>query len=191
MDDRDAIEALKRGNAEGMDALVAAHQGRALRLAYQITRDSQAAEDVVAEAFLAVFQQISSQDPDRPFQPWFHRIVVNRAISLTRRRSRFQRLLTLLSRAAETSDPVQVVETNEAMRAVTAALDRLPVNERAALSLRYLEDLDERSIAEVLGWPIGTVKTRLHRGRHHLRQELTKTGTGSSAPALCVVGGSE
>lgn len=191
MDDRDAIETLKRGDPEGMDALVAAHQPRALRVAYQITRDSQAAEDVVADAFLAVFQQIKSQDPDRPFQPWLLRIVVNRAISLTRRRSRLQRVLGLLSRATEPSDPVQVAETNEETRAVILALDRLPVNERAALSLRYLEDLDERSIAEILGWPIGTVKTRLHRGRNHLRQELIRNATGADAPALSFIGGSE
>jgi RNA polymerase sigma-70 factor (ECF subfamily) len=191
MDDRDAIEALKRGETEGMDALVVAYQPRALRVAYQITRDSQAAEDVVADAFLAVFKQIGSQDPDRPFQPWFLRIVVNRAIYITRRHSRFQRVLGLLTRSTEASDPVQVAETNEEMRAVISALDRLPVNERAALSLRYLEDLDERSIAEILGCPIGTVKTRLHRGRNHLRQELAKNGPGADAPALSFVGGSE
>lgn len=152
---------------------------------------AQAAEDIVADAFLAVFRQIKSQDPYRPFQPWFLRIVVNRAISLTRRRSRFQRVLALLSGAMETSDPVQIVETNEEMRAVIAALDRLPINERAALSLRYLEDLDERSIAEILDWPIGTVKMRLHRGRNHLRQQLARNGTGADAPALSFVGGSE
>ena len=86
---------------------------------------------------------------------------------------------------------MQVAETNEETRAVISALDRLPVKERAALSLRYLEDPDERSIAEILGWPIGTVKTRLHRGRNHLRQELTKNGTGADAPTLSFVGGSE
>jgi RNA polymerase sigma-70 factor (ECF subfamily) len=191
MDDRQAIEALKRGNAEGMDALVAAHQARALRVAYQITRDSQAAEDVVADAFLAVLQRIKSQDPHRPFQPWFLRIVVNRAISLTRRRSRFKRALSLLSRATEPSDPVLLAETNEEARCVMAALDGLPANERAAISLRYLEDLDERSIAEILGWPLGTVKTRLHRGRNRLRQELEKNGAGADAPTLSFIGGSE
>jgi RNA polymerase sigma-70 factor (ECF subfamily) len=191
VDDRDAIETLKRGDPEGMDALVAAHQARALRVAYHITRDSQAAEDVVADAFLAVFQKIKSQDPDRPFQPWLLRIVVNRAISLTRRQSRLQRVLGLLSRATEPSDPVQVAETNDETRAVISALDRLPVNERAALSLRYLEDLDERSVAEILGWPIGTVKTRLHRGRNHLRQELARNATGADSPALSFIGGSE
>ncbi|OLD49777.1 MAG: hypothetical protein AUI42_06470 [Actinobacteria bacterium 13_1_40CM_2_65_8] len=191
MDDGEAIDALRRGNTEGMDTLVAAHQSRALRVAYQITRDTQAAEDVVADAFLAVFQRIKSLDADRPFQPWFLRIVVNRAISDTRRRSRFQRVLGLLSRATEPSDPVQVAETNEEMRRVIAALDRLPVNERAALSLRYLEDFDERSIAELLGCPIGTVKTRLHRGRNRLRQELIGNGTGADAPALSFIGGSE
>src|SRR5260370_27628251 len=168
MDDRDAIETLKRGDPEGMDALVAAHQPRALRVAYQITRDSQAAEDVVADAFLAVFQQIKSQDPDRPFQPWLLRIVVNRAISLTRRRSRLQRVLGLLSRATEPSDPVQVAETNEETRALIPAPDPLPVNERAVLARRALGDPPERSISQILGWPIGTVKTRLHRGRNHL-----------------------
>jgi RNA polymerase sigma-70 factor (ECF subfamily) len=171
-----------------MDALVAAYQLRALRIAYQITRDRHAAEDVVADAFLAVFQQVKAQDPSRPFQPWFLRIVFYRAASIARRRSRLQRILGLVSRATESSDPVQVVEMNEQRRAVIAALDHLPVKERAALSLRYLEDLDERSIAEILGWPIGTVKTHLHRGRNRLRQHLNSTG--ADAPAFGLLGGS-
>lgn len=188
MDDREALEALKLGHADGMDALVATHQLRALRIAYQITRDSLAAEDVVADSFLAVYQQIKGQDPARPFRPWFLKIVVNRAISITRRRSQLQRVIGLLSRSTEPTDPVHVVERNEVKRAVIAALDQLPVKQRAALSLRYLEDLDERSIAEILGWPIGTVKTQLHRGRNRLRQNLN--ATGADAPALGLLGGS-
>jgi len=189
MDDRMALDALKGGDPTGMDALVAAHQRRALRIAYQITRDSETAEDVVADAFLAVFRQIRTQDPARPFQPWFLRIVVNGAISITRRRSRLQRLIGLLPRITDTADPLDVVESNEKNRAVIAALERLPVKERTALALRYLEDLDERSIAEILDWPLGTVKTQLHRGRHRLRQYISRGGT--DAPALGLIGGSE
>lgn len=189
MDDRMALDALKGGDPTGMDALVAAHQRRALRIAYQITRDSQAAEDVVADAFLSVFRQIGTQDSSRPFQPWFFRIVVNGAISITRRRSRMQRLVGLLPRITATVDPLIVVESNDEKRAVIAALERLPAKERAALALRYLEDLDERSIAEILGWPLGTVKTLLHRGRQRLRKYISRGGT--DAPALGLIGGSE
>src|SRR3989442_13983396 len=105
MDDGEAIDALRRGNTEGMDTLVAAHQSRALRVAYQITRDTQAAEDVVADAFLAVFQRIKSLGPHRPFQPTFLRIILNRPTSRTPPRSPFQRGLGCLSRPKEPSDP--------------------------------------------------------------------------------------
>jgi RNA polymerase sigma-70 factor (ECF subfamily) len=93
-----------------------------------------------------------------------------------------ERIVGLLARGTESADPLHVVERHEEQRAVIAALALLPVKERAALTLRYLEDLDERSIAEMLGWPIGTVKTRLHRGRDRLRQSLQGVSATTLAP---------
>jgi RNA polymerase sigma-70 factor (ECF subfamily) len=183
MHDQEALEALKRGDPAGMEALVAAHQLPALKLAYQITRDQQSAEDVVADSFLVVFEQRNRQDPARPFHPWFLRIVANRAITMTRRSGRLANLLQLLKPHDHSDDPAETADRNAEHREVVAALGRLPPKERAALTLRYLMDLDERAIADTLGWPIGTVKTRLHRGRNRLRRQLAADDPKSWAAA--------
>ena len=178
MTDSEAVQALQRGDQRGLEALVERYELRALRTAYHVTRDPESAKDVVADAFLAVFERIDSCDPDRPFEPWLVRIVVNRAISITRRVNRYQKVLSLLRRGPEPHDPEAEVLRNELHIVLAEALRSLPAQERAALSLRYLLDLGERQIAESLGWPLGTVKTRLHRGRAHLRKKLETDGGG-------------
>lgn len=172
MTDGEAVEALLKGDRSALAALVERHELRALRLAYHITRDREMAKDVVADAFLAVLQHIHRSDPARPFEPWFVRIVTNRAISLARRASRYETVRALIARRIEPLDPEAEVLRNEAQQALAAAMKRLHPNERAALALRYYLDLDEQTMAETLGWPLGTVKTRLHRGRAHLRRQL-------------------
>ncbi len=178
MTDKEAIEALQRGDPTGMDALVRAHQQRALRIAYQITRNSGSAEDVVADAFLTVYQGIKRQDPTRPFEAWFLRVVINRAISVARREARFERIARFLRPQAISEAPDEIAERNEEYRAVLAAIARLPAKERAVLVLRHLMDLDERSIARMLDWPLGSVKTRLRRARQQIRNELLPVASG-------------
>ena len=178
MTDKEAIEALQRGDPTGMDALVRAHQQRALRIAYQITRNSGSAEDVVADAFLTIYQGINRQDSARPFEAWFLRVVINRAISVARRESRFDRIARLLRPQALSEAPDEIAEHNDEYRAVIAAIARLPAKERAVLVLRHLMDLDERSIAGMLDWPLGSVKTRLRRARQRLRNQLLRTASG-------------
>ena len=178
MTDSEAVQALQRGDQRGLEALVERYELRALRTAYHVTRDPESAKDVVADAFLAVFEHIDGCDPDRPFEPWLLRIVVNRAISITRRVNRYQKVLSLLRRGPEPNDPEAEVLRNELHSVLAEAVRSLPVEERAALSLRYFLDLNEAQIAESLGWPLGTVKTRLHRGRAHLRKKLETDGGG-------------
>lgn len=178
MTDKEAVEALQRGDPTGMDALVRAHQQRALRIAYQITRNSGSAEDVVADAFLTVYQGIKRQDPSRPFEAWFLRVVINRAISVARRESRFDRIARVLRPQVLSEAPDEIAERNDEYQAVIAAIARLPAKERAVLVLRHLMDLDERSIAGVLDWPFGSVKTRLRRARQRIRNQLLHTASG-------------
>lgn len=169
----EAVDALRRGEDDGLRALVELHQLPALRLAYSITGSRAAAEDVVAEAFVAVYRHRDRLDPDRPFKTWFTRIVVNRALSVARRDARLPRLLALLgARPARAPDPEEQVERNDLRRQVAEAVRALPPDERVAIALRYFEDMDERGMAELLGWPAGTVKTRLRRARANLRVRL-------------------
>src|SRR5690349_5520933 len=145
---------------------MAEHEVRALRVAYTITGNRASAEDAVAEAFLRAYRGIGRFEPGRPFGPWFLKIVANEALQITRRAGRAARLHALLGRQHDRSpDPLELVETNEVRRRVIAAVRELAPNERAAVTLRYLLDLDEKTVAETLGWPLDTVKTRLHRAR--------------------------
>jgi RNA polymerase sigma-70 factor (ECF subfamily) len=178
MTDAEAVRALQENDHRGLEALVERYQLRALRVAYHITRDPESAKEVVADAFLAVLRVIRRSDPDRPFEPWLLRIVINRAISAARKASRYQELLALIGQRPESPDPEAEVLRKETQRMLAAAIKSLPPKERAALALRYYLDLDERAMAETLGWPRGTVKTRLHRGRAHLRQRLEGNDPG-------------
>lgn len=169
----EAVAALRRGEGSALRALVEEHQLPALRLAYGITGSRAAAEDVVADAFVSVYEHRDRLDPERPFRPWFTRIVVNRALSIARRNARLPRLLALLSaRTARAPDPEEQAERNDVRHQVVEAVRALPPDERVAIVLRYFEDMDERGMADLLGWPVGTVKTRLRRARANLRVRL-------------------
>ena len=165
----DAIAALQRGEIAGLATLVDLHQLNARRTAYLILGDRAAAEDVVAEAFLRVFDRIGRFDSTRSFEPWFYRIVVNLAIDDRRRRSRSRRDDTIAETAVDAVD----LEARELRADIDAELRALPPDERAVVVLRYFLDLDERAIADAVGCPVGTVKSRLHRARERLRVRLT------------------
>jgi len=180
MDDeeRAAISALRTGDIGGLASLVRLHQIPALRATYALTGDRQLAEDLVADAFLTAYDRIAQYDPQRPFGPWFYRIVVNSALKAIRRVERFRHTDTgalFAEQVDPTPDPAIEVATREMRRGVVRALRTLPPPQRAALILRYYLDLDERTIAQTLGCPIGTVKWRLHAGKERIRQSLAGT----------------
>lgn len=178
MDDgeRAAIHALQQGDIGGLEPLFAQYQLRALRVAYLIVGERQAAEDVVAEAFLTVYDRIGQFDERRPFAPWFYRIVTNGALMATRR-TRRQTAGGLLDTAALTqqvggTDPDAAVLQRELQRSLSAAIDALPPPQRAALVLHYYLDLDQAAVTQALGCPVGTVKWRLYMARRRLRRHL-------------------
>ena len=100
MEDREAVERLRRGDIGGLEALVKVHQTRALRAAYLITRDRASAEDVVQGAFLRTYERAGQLDPRRPFGPWFARVVVN---DVGKEAGRRQRTVICLDGAAAAS----------------------------------------------------------------------------------------
>ena len=179
-----AVRLCQQGDLAGLATLVACHQSRAIRLAALITRDPHLAEDVVAEAFLTAFRYIKTLDARRPFAPWFHRIVANTALKMlaTRRRevpldpaegaelsgvrSHFD--VSDLTREDALTWIIQV-EDRETLQ---WALRSLPPRQRAAIVLKYFADLDEAEIAQVLGIPKGTVKSRIFNALARLRTAL-------------------
>lgn len=175
MDEREAIERWRRGDPEGMAALVRRYQGRALRIAALILPDPMQAEDAVQEAFIRAWRHRGSFRPDASFWPWFRRLVTNEALRLARREGR--------ETPAESgpveevgpdpdSDPADGWDQQETLERLARALQSLSPMQRAALILRYYEAMSEAEIAEALGCAVGTVKWHLHQARERLRAGL-------------------
>jgi len=178
LDDLQSLLRLKAGDIGGLEALVEAHQVRAVRTAYLITHDRGLAEEVVQTAFLRVYRSIDRFDMRRPFQPYFMRIVVNAAVQAAQRDSRLVTLDTaedwnsLLH--APVSDPQDQAEADELRENVRQALLALTPEQRAAVVLRYYLNLSESEMSAWLGAPEGTIKWRLHAARKHLRVLLDR-----------------
>src|SRR5918995_1424005 len=159
------VRAAQRGSASDLEALFRLHWPRAFRTAFLVAHDAAASEDIAQEAFLSAIRNLDRFDRRRPFGPWLHRIVVNRAIDWTRaRRLRAEVELGDVHPAAE--DPPALGDD------VLAALARLPPEHRAVIVMRYLLELTPGEIAESLGLPRGTVNSRLRRGLDRLESEL-------------------
>ena len=166
-----AITALRRGDSTGLEVIARRYQLTSLRLAFAILGERESAEDVVADCLVTAFQRIKQFDAERPFAPWFYRIVINTAKKTRRRRrieSRAQRQLTVASSVDAAADALAADERREVFDAVQA----LPTDERVAVVLRYYVEASIREMAELLGWPSGTVKRRLYNARRRLRNRL-------------------
>jgi RNA polymerase sigma factor (sigma-70 family) len=176
MTDAEAMAALSRGEIAALDSLVIRHNDRAQRLAFGVLRDRSLTHDVVADSFLAAAASATRFDASRPFQPWFDRIVVNRAIREARRERRHQRLAAMWRRPVETDDPSRLAELGELRSILVAAFARLEPRDRAVVTLRLVLGDSENDTAEVLGCPVGTVKSRLARARRQLHRDLAQAG---------------
>ncbi len=152
------------GSASDLEALFRAHWPRAFRAAYLVTHDAAAAEDIAQEAFLAAVRALHRFDRRRPFGPWLHRIVVNRAIDWTRARQ-----LRGEVELSERTAAVEAVEPSGSDR-LAAAIAVLPPEQRAVIVLRHLLEYTPGEIAELLGVPRGTVNSRLRRGLDALKE---------------------
>jgi RNA polymerase sigma-70 factor (ECF subfamily) len=163
-DERAWIRGAQGGSASDLEALFRHHWPGAYRAAYLVVHDAAAAEDIAQEAFLAAVRALDRFDRRRPFGPWLHRIVVNRAIDWSRaralRREVGEGALGVVA-AADSPD-------NPHSRSLAAALAELSPEHRAVIVLRHLLEYTPGEIAELLGLPRGTVNSRLRRGLDEL-----------------------
>ncbi|WBP91618.1 RNA polymerase sigma factor SigE [Kitasatospora cathayae] len=189
--------------AEGPDAqtwtpptweeIVEAHSARVYRLAYRLTGNQHDAEDLTQEVFVRVFRSLSTYTPGT-FEGWLHRITTNLFLDMVRRRQRI-RFDALGEDAAERlasrePSPAQHFSDTHFDADVQQALDTLAPEFRAAVVLCDIEGLSYEEIAATLGVKLGTVRSRIHRGRSHLRAALKHRAPGS-APGRERRGGSE
>ena len=159
------LRGAQAGSASDFEALFRAHWPRAYRAAYLVVHDAAAAEDIAQESFLAALRALDRFDRRRPFGPWLHRIVVNRAIDWARART-LRAESGLVERAA-----ADAPDHDEA-DALAAGIAGLSPDHRAVIVLRYLLDYTPGEIARLLDLPRGTVNSRLRRGLDALRETL-------------------
>ena len=168
MGERAWIRGAKRGSVDDFEHLFRAFWPRAFRAAYLVTGDAAAAEDIAQESFLAAVRNLDRFDRRRPFGPWLHRIVVNRAIDWTRARA-LRRELDLDGVAEPAA---QERDRGDRTDELASALSHLGAEQRAVVVLRYLLDYTPGEIAALLDLPRGTVNSRLRRGLDRLEEEL-------------------
>ena len=157
------------------DEIVREHSARVYRLAYRLTGNQHDAEDLTQEVFVRVFRSLSTYSPGT-FEGWLHRITTNLFLDSVRRRARirFDALGedTTGRLAGREPGPAQAYDDTHLDADIQAALDALPPDFRAAVVLCDLEGLSYEEIAATLGIKLGTVRSRIHRGRSQLRAAL-------------------
>jgi RNA polymerase sigma-70 factor (ECF subfamily) len=157
------------------EEIVSTHSGRVYRLAYRLTGNQHDAEDLTQEVFVRVFRSLSTYTPGT-FEGWLHRITTNLFLDMVRRKQRI-RFDALGDDAAERlasrePSPQQAFHDTHFDADVQQALDTLAPEFRAAVVLCDIEGLSYEEIAATLGVKLGTVRSRIHRGRSHLRKAL-------------------
>lgn len=172
-DERAWVRGAQEGSASDFEALFRAHWPRAYRAAYLVVHDAAGAEDVAQEAFIAAVRALDRFDSGRPFGPWLHRIVVNRAIDWARART-----LRREVGAGETIEDVAAEERADPAAPlpedVVSALASLSPDHRAVVVLRYVLEYTPGEIARMLELPRGTVNSRLRRGLDALEGAVTE-----------------
>jgi RNA polymerase sigma-70 factor (ECF subfamily) len=170
-DERAWVRGAQAGSASDLEALFRSHWPRAYRAAYLVVHDGTAAEDIAQEAFLAAVRALDTFDWRRPFGPWLHRIVVNRAIDWSRARA----LRREVGDDALAVAPAPAEPAPQKLSAgLTQALAGLSPEHRAVVVLRYLLEYTPGEIAKMLDLPRGTVNSRLRRGLDALRGDLAE-----------------
>jgi len=178
MEDRIAISRLKQGDLSAVEPLVKRYQVQAVHAAYAILHYQALAEDVVQTAFVKVVQRIHQFDEERPFAPWFFRIVINDAVKVAKKKKQNISLDEQLDQPTAQlakwlidpePKPEQLLEEKEVRQTILKAMQRLTPEQRAVIVMRYFLEMSEADMSEEMERPLSTVKWWLRDARKRLR----------------------
>lgn len=182
------INEVLRGNDEAFADIVTQFQNGVYHVCYRMLRNAEESEDVAQETFIRAYTKLDTFDQKRKFSTWIYRIATNLCIDYLRKKKPDYSLdatvpgtegLDMYSQLASSDDsPDDEVVTLETNDTVLDAIDQLSETYRSVIILRYLKELPLKEISEILDIPLGTVKTRVHRGREQLRKQLNDLNKG-------------
>jgi RNA polymerase sigma-70 factor, ECF subfamily len=165
--ERTLTRAAQRGSADAIEELIRRHWPGAVRMAYVIIRNGASAEDVAQDAMLAAIQSLDRFDRRRPFAPWLHRIVINKALDRLRAEAR-RGEVPLSGSEDQSTDP----EPGPLSEELAQALEGLTPQDRAIVAMNHLFGYSAKEIGIALEMKPGTVRSRLSRALAQLRRSL-------------------
>ena len=179
-DDNRLITECREGKTAAFGELVSRYQDRLFNTVLRLVDNAEDARDVVQEAFLHAYQSLHSFKGDSLFFTWLYRIAVNTAISMKRKQHRVLRIQPTGDEKktidpldpSETNRPGHAIEMAEEERKVHEALGKLSAEHRAVLVMKDMEGMKYEEMAEILGVPVGTIRSRLHRARFEMRDVI-------------------
>jgi RNA polymerase sigma-70 factor (ECF subfamily) len=172
--DEDLVRRYLSGERAAFATLVERHERRVYNLALRMTGREEDARDATQDAFLTVLRKLSSFRGEAAFTTWLHRVTVNACYDLLRKRQR----APLLDRDEDDLPPLEPppapdhADTSSLSLDVQRALMQVPQDFRVVMILHDVQDLRQEEVAAILGVPVGTVKSRLHRGRVALARAM-------------------
>lgn len=176
------IKQVLKGDQNAYAEIVEIYKDKIFQLCFRMLGNRAEAEDMAQEALIRAYVNIASFNINMKFSTWIYRIATNLCIDRLRKKKPDFYLdaevsgtdgLTMYSQvAADTVLPEDELETIELQETIQKEILKLPEKYRSVIVLRYIEELSLNEISEILDMPLGTVKTRIHRGREALRQQL-------------------
>jgi len=173
-----------KGDQQAFAEIVRLYQEKLYHMAYRMLGNRQEAEDVVQDAFLRVHHHMERYDEKLKFSTWIYRIATNLCIDRLRKRkpsysldaqpTDHEGLDGYSMIPSDNRTPESEVLLSETQRIIHEAIATLPVKYKTVMVLRYLQEMSLQEIGDVLGMPVTTVKTRVHRGREFLRKKLER-----------------
>jgi RNA polymerase sigma-70 factor (ECF subfamily) len=182
--DKQLVERVQRGDKQAFDLLVLKYQHRIIKLVSRYIRDPSDALDVTQDAFLKAYRALPNFRGESAFYTWLYRIAINTAKNYLVMQSRHLletevtpeseegEQFEFESTLKEYSTPENMVLTDEIQATIVAAIDDLPDDLRTAILLREVEGLSYEEIANVMGCPVGTVRSRIFRARESVDNRL-------------------
>ena len=179
------VRRVKKGEYSAFDLLVLKYQSRVIAISTKFVKDIQLAEDIAQESFFKAYKSIDSFREESAFYTWLYRITANTAINYLSSKKRKSELLEadVSNKEGESIDifdipggesPEDILNANSLREDIFKNMSNLPEEIRTAVTLREFEGLSYEEIAEILGCPLGTVRSRIFRGRELLQQTISE-----------------
>ena len=185
MDDAGLLAALRSGDLGAFSALVARHQRSLINFFYHLCWDRQGAEDCAQEVFLRVYSHLDTYEPQAKFTTFLFRIARNLWIDRMRSAAVHGKPLSLEASsggegrslqervASRVQSPVEILAREEQQEALRRAIDQLPDEQKSVVILSEIQGMKYQDIGEILGVPVGTVKSRMHTAMEKLKDLLS------------------